>query len=218
MDDLREELLEHEEQYKGPMRIILAIFLLFLMVMWMVPISTIPLNPEPSKRLTIEQATQGLVMGLDHDNTSINSKQDYWKRVNPREPSVKVVADRIVSAGCDTNRACQAKALFYFVRDELNYVSDPSAYEYVKGPVESLQSTAGDCDDASVLLASMLGAVGIKSRFVFVTGHVYVEAQIPEAINRYKQKNGWIVVDGTCRDCDFGQLAIDYIQLRKTYV
>ncbi|MFQ5621135.1 MAG: transglutaminase family protein [Candidatus Nanoarchaeia archaeon] len=212
--------MDHEEEYEdryGPLRWIGAVFLLLLLVVWLIPLETIPLNPEPSNRLSLSEAIAGLDLSSERDESLVNQASDYVSRVDSKNQFVKTVADRIVSAGCGSERICHAKALFYFVRDELNYVSDPSAYEYVKGPLESLQSTAGDCDDASVLLASMLGAVGIKSRFVFVPGHVYVEAYIPDAPNRYTQEGGWIVVDGTCSNCKFGELALAYAEMEKKY-
>jgi len=211
---------DHEEEFedtRGPIRWIGAIMLMLLLVVWLVPLETIPLNPEPSRRLDLGSAVSGLDLNSQRDEGLVNQDVDYVSRVDSRNQIVKTVADRVSSAGCGSEQICHAKALYYFVRDELNYVSDPSAFEYVKGPLESLQSTAGDCDDASVLLASLLGSVGIKSRFVFVPGHVYVEAYLPDAPNRLTQEDGWVVLDGTCSNCAFGELALVYADSRKSY-
>lgn len=194
-----------------------GICLMLLLVMWLIPLETIPLNPEPSELMTLSDAVAGIDLGNEHDLEEINSKEDYVKRVEV-SPALKTVTDRVVSAGCGSEKICQAKAAYYFVRDELNYVNDPNAYEYVKGPLESLQSTAGDCDDASVLLASMLNSIGVKTRFVFMPGHVYIEADIPEAPQRYKQPSGWIVLDGTCSNCEFGEMAMAYAGSEKQYI
>ena len=210
----------HEEEHedtRGPLQWIGAIVLMLLLVLWLVPMETIPLNPEPSVRMDLTSSVSGLDLSSSRDERLVNQASDYVSRVDSKNQIVKTIADRVVSAGCGSEQICHAKALFYFVRDELNYVSDPSAYEYVKGPLESLQSTAGDCDDASVLLGSLLGAVGIRSRFVFVPGHVYVEAYMPDAPNRYTQEGGWVVLDGTCSNCEFGELALAYADMRKSY-
>jgi len=155
---------------------------------------------------------------IDASKPNVNSKEDFRQFI-VITPEIKIIADNIVSTGCTSgDSVCHAKALFYFVRDEFDYVLDPTAYEYVKTAHESFLSKSGDCDDASVLLGTMLKSVGIPSRFVFVPGHVYIEVQLPEAPNRHKQDNGWIVLDGTCSNCGFGELAFRYRNVEKQYV
>lgn len=210
----------HEEEIpntKGPITIIGGIFLILLFLLWLIPAETVPLNPEPTRGLTLAQAVEGVSIAYIHDPTPVVLPEDYVSRVT-LTPQLKTITDRVVLAGCGSDTICQAKAAFYFVRDELHYVKDPTSYEYVKGPLESLHSTGGDCDDASVLLASMLKSIGIPARFVFIPGHVYIEAMLPDAPKRYKQTDGWIVLDGTCPNCAFGELAQPYLNSEKRYV
>jgi hypothetical protein len=67
----------------------------------------------------------------------------------------------------------------------LTYTPDPlNPYAEVQGksfavdniqyPAELLVSRTGDCDDSSVLYASMLSNVGVASAFVDVPGHIFV--------------------------------------------
>ena len=104
------------------------------------------------------------------------------------------------------------------MRDNFEYVSDPLSFEYVKTPIESLASEGGDCDDASVLLSSLLGAIGIQTRLVFITDHVYVQGRILDSPKRYSGKDGWINMDATCRSCEFGQIPYTSANARKVFV
>jgi len=71
-----------------------------------------------------------------------------------------------------------------FVRDKIRYVKDVRGVETVQTPDVTLQIKAGDCDDKSVLLASLLESIGHPTRFVAIGFkpddyvHVYVESRI----------------------------------------
>ena len=113
---------------------------------------------------------------------------------------------------------CHAKALFYFVRDNFQYVSDPNAYEYVKTAKQSLVSGGGDCEDGMLLTANLMEAIGIRSRFVFIPGHVYLDIWLPEALNKYKHDGDWISLDVTCKNCEFGEVPYNSINQDKKYL
>ncbi len=90
----------------------------------------------------------------------------------------------------------QVRAIFYFVRDQVRYLSDPVDLERVAAPEVTLNERAGDCDDKSVLLAALLASIGHPSRFVAVGfdapgvfDHVYVETLAGD--------NEWIPLDAT---------------------
>lgn len=81
----------------------------------------------------------------------------------------------------------------------VNYVVDPSsAYEelsqnslavdYVRFPAETLASRAGDCDDLSVLYATLLESVGVSSAFITTPGHIFTAVGLgipPERARSY---------------------------------
>ncbi len=66
----------------------------------------------------------------------------------------------------------------------INYVIDPSsAYadniggesvDFLQFPYQTLTYRGGDCDDLSILVCSLFEAVGIKSAFITVPGHIYM--------------------------------------------
>ena len=77
----------------------------------------------------------------------------------------------------------EISALHSFVRDSIQYRKDPVGLELVQTPEATLTLAAGDCDDKSTLLASLLLATGHPCRFVAVGfngagfSHVLVEAK-----------------------------------------
>jgi len=207
----------------GPWRIILAVILALLIILMVVPFYSIKVNPEPKDLPTYEEALRGIDLGQTGHSAVAYADFPLLVKQASNDQLIKTVADRIVSQSCahaqgEAGRVCHAKALFYFVRDNFNYVADPSSFEYIKSARESLLSTGGDCDDASLLLASLLSSVGIETRFIFIPQHVYVQARLPEAIKRYQDADGWVDLDATCDGCEFGEVAPSAVRARKTVV
>ncbi|MBF9016350.1 MULTISPECIES: tetratricopeptide repeat protein [unclassified Oceanispirochaeta] len=93
----------------------------------------------------------------------------------------------------------------------LGYVVDPSsAYtelsanelvvDYIQFPQQTLISQGGDCDDLSVLYASMLEASGIPAAFITIPGHIYVAYQLglseQQAKRKFPSADNLLYVDG----------------------
>lgn len=78
----------------------------------------------------------------------------------------------------------QARALQQWVQNNIEYRRDPPDVELVQSPQVTFQLRAGDCDDQSVLLASLLQASGHPAQFVAVglngtpLSHVMVQTLI----------------------------------------
>ncbi|MDR1792413.1 MAG: hypothetical protein LBR36_03075 [Bacteroidales bacterium] len=70
---------------------------------------------------------------------------------------------------------CRQFALIKYIKDNYKYVNDPSDFDYFAPPTESIDLMAGDCDDYSILMASVLRAIGANVRIVWAPGHVYPE-------------------------------------------
>ena len=98
-------------------------------------------------------------------------------------------------------------------------MSDPVSREYFQTCAETLSSRSGDCDDFTILTANLMRAIGINTRFVLVSGHVYLQIYLPEAIASYKDnKTDWINIDPTCSNCDFGKLTLETKNKEKLFV
>ena len=78
----------------------------------------------------------------------------------------------------------EAKAIQEFARDKIRYVKDVVGVETVQTPLVTLENKAGDCDDKSVLIASLLMSIGHPARFVAIGKtpdsfvHVFPETRI----------------------------------------
>lgn len=74
----------------------------------------------------------------------------------------------------DHNQMAQITAVTNWVREHVQYVRDPNAWEYVKTPAVMISEISqrgramGDCDDHVLLLNTMLGTLGIKTKFTAV--------------------------------------------------
>ena len=83
--------------------------------------------------------------------------------------------------------------------------SDPYAYEFVKHPVESLQVQGGDCDDASVLLASLMQSIGMRNEILSSFPAMYLsKSSIPDAPKSLQNiKRIGLTQMRTCEYCEF---------------
>ena len=131
-----------------------------------------------------------------------------------------------------------AGALFCALKDYgINYVIDPSsAYsdntggltvDFLQFPYQTLSYHGGDCDDLSIMNCSLLEAIGIKTAFITIPGHIYIgfdsgvspqdaERLIPGA--RYVIRDGvvWIPYEITlCTDTFDLALKTGYSQWQK---
>lgn len=215
MEEKHEEI-KQEPWWKGPIKWIMAIFLLLLVVVWLVPSYSVKIDPAPNYIPTIDEVVPEFSLNVTKHN--VTNKYDFLELIDPTDPLVKQTADRVSVMGCPTNRVCHSKAIYFFVRDNFNYVSDPNEFEYVKTAKESLSVQGGDCDDASVLLATLLEAIGVKTRLVFIPRHVYVQAFLPDALKSYKSMDHWVDLDATCRNCRFGEIPFKNLGKEKVYV
>ncbi|MBD3310362.1 hypothetical protein GF351_04030 [Candidatus Woesearchaeota archaeon] len=206
---------DEQRRWKGPVRLLTALFLMLIIIMMTVPYYSIRMDPEPGRIMKLEEVQ--MLLSDKSGNETYAGGKSIARMVDADDPQIKLIADRIASSACGSEDVCQAKALFYFVRDELDYVSDPNAYEYVKPPALSIISGGGDCDDASVLLASLLEAVGIETRFAFVPGHVFVQARIPKALKRYRYEEDWVNLDPACSSCGFGEISYSVAKKEMTF-
>ena len=70
---------------------------------------------------------------------------------------------------------CRQLSLIKYIKDNYRYVSDPSGFDYFATPTESIALMAGDCDDYSILMASVIKAIGGNVRIIWAPRHVYPE-------------------------------------------
>ena len=82
-------------------------------------------------------------------------------------PPIREAAANI-SEGTSATYTGEVNALFEFVRDDIRYLGDVNGIETLQTPEYTLGNRFGDCDDKSVLLATLLESIGHPCRFVAV--------------------------------------------------
>jgi len=117
-----------------------------------------------------------------------------FTRQGKRHYPVRDLALSLVRDIDNKNWFGEVQKLHHYVRDKIRYVRDIRGVETLATPDTTLKIGQGDCDDKSVLLASMLESIGHPTRFValsFTPGvysHVLVETKIG---------NKWIALETT---------------------
>jgi len=212
---MEEDIQEEEPWYRGPIKWILAVFLALLLVLMIVPRYSVKLDPQPRNIPSIEDFNE-LIKAENGNQTS--SLTEAVNNLDPSDPIIKQIATKIASQSCEQSRTCQAKALYYFVRDNIEYVSDPVSEEYIESPVELLQTRGGDCESGTLLLAALEESIGIDSEIVLVPGHAYLRINLPDTLNKYKLDEEWVYLDWTCNNCDFGEIPYKNVGREANYL
>lgn len=103
-----------------------------------------------------------------------------------------------------------AGALFCALKEYgINYVIDPtSAYsdnnggltvDFLQFPYQTLSYHGGDCDDLSIMNCSLLEAIGIKTAFITIPGHIYIafdSGVAPQDADQLVPGKRYVVSDG----------------------
>lgn len=111
-----------------------------------------------------------------------------------KSPVVRQLAVSLTKGLIQKDWNSEVNTLYKFVRDRIRYVRDINGVETLHTPEKILENAAGDCDDKSVLLASLLESLGYKTRLVAVGfrknsfSHVY-----PEVLHN----NNWVSLETT---------------------
>jgi len=79
---------------------------------------------------------------------------------------VRFAGDTLQQCGVpEKDYIAEVKCLQNWVRDNVRYVRDVRDVETIRTPPEILRGLSGDCDDKSLLLATLLEAVGFRTKF-----------------------------------------------------
>lgn len=100
---------------------------------------------------------------------------------------IRSLAVELVRGNAQKDWLGEVRSIQEFVRDRIRYVKDVVDVETLQTPDKTLLIGSGDCDDKSVLAASLLEAIGHPTRFVAVSFdgleyvHVYPETLVGRA-------------------------------------
>lgn len=99
-------------------------------------------------------------------------------------PEIRSLALSLIRGHSQKDWTSEIKSLHNFVRDNIRYVRDVRGVETLHTPLKLLELGQGDCDDKSVLLATLLESIGHPTRFVAIGfapnryDHVYVDTRL----------------------------------------
>lgn len=117
-------------------------------------------------------------------------------KAGKKNPAVRQRATNLTQDLKQKDRLGEIRALFDYVQNAIRYVRDIRNVETLHFPEQIMSQEYGDCDDKSVLLASLLESIGHPTRFVAVGfqpdkySHVFVDTRLGPA-------NKWLSLDAT---------------------
>lgn len=120
-----------------------------------------------------------------------------------RQLSIRITLD----AGCKTKDfKCEAKSLFEYVRDKVKWIRDVKGFETLQYPHRTLEFGGGDCDDLSILLATLAVAIGIPAAFKAIAANPTRKSQFSHVYVLLDPfGNGkWVPADPTVKSASFG--------------
>ena len=166
-------------------------------------------------RLVDQTRTEGMTLSHFRDSSMpieqrLGIIQDLvWKSI--QDPKMRKVALKVTKNCPARDGECEARAIHKFVKQNVRYTGDIAKVKMGKnGPVEgvdlfqsawrTLEFGGGDCDDHSILNATLLALNGIDPRLRVTAprppgstwSHIYAVAGLPK--NRSEK---WVAVDTT---------------------
>lgn len=109
----------------------------------------------------------------------------------------------------------KAQAIYQWCQQNLRFVTDMVGKETLRSARETLTVRAGDCDDFTILIAALLGTIGIRSRAVTVSSH----AEDPQSFSHIYPEafvdGRWIAMDIARPGAQFGLSPQTYFRKRE---
>lgn len=110
-----------------------------------------------TKRIPQLSGTAGVAQSLRYMRQYVN---DYKTNIHVREKALELTRHLL-----QKDFKGEVRALWDFVKFNIRYVRDINDVETLQSPLKTLEYGAGDCDDKSSLLATLLESIGFKTRF-----------------------------------------------------
>ncbi len=125
---------------------------------------------------------------------------DEWK-IRPSDPQIKALSKQIVGNDPNPNVYDATKAIYDWMLDNLTYKTGSSGEP--QDCVETLKNRYGDCDDQSILFASLARAAGIPAWLKF--GALY------DSMAGHWGGHGWLLFYMPLNAGNSGTVAVDVV-------
>jgi transglutaminase-like putative cysteine protease len=140
--------------------------------------------PRPMTLGTVPSGPAGIAATL---KIMVGLARQYKKDVGVRELAGKLVRDLP-----QYDKMGEIRALHAFVRDHIRYTGDIRGVETLQTPKATLEMGVGDCDDKSLLLASLLLAINLPARFVAIGLN---GGQLSHVLTEVRYGKGWLPLE-----------------------
>lgn len=112
------------------------------------------------------------------------------KIIFPIDPTIRNTAIQVAKNHPGAYNIYQVCDLFDYVEDNIEYVSDPSGFDYMAKPSDTLTAGAGDCDDHALLLAALIESIGGTPRIYLTEDHMFPAVYIGDENNTDSIESG----------------------------
>lgn len=149
-----------------------------------------------------ESRRDGGLRSKFHEVRTIDQRVAHIQRLAQKgktDPVIVQLARQTVSRKCG-NKHCIAErdyagevgAIFHEVRSRVRYVRDAWGVDQFSSARRTLEAGAGDCDDFSIVISSMLGALGYQTRLRVIRtvdspewNHIYNLVEVPPGSDKW---------------------------------
>lgn len=148
-------------------------------------------SPSPTGHLPTRATLQGIPEGIPGAIATLKVMRQLAREAI-RDPAQRIRETALSIVG-GAGYVGQVRAIQQWIQDNIRYILDPTddtgGVELVQTPQKTLDYQAGDCDDQSVLAASLLSALGHPSRFIAIgfqgqdLSHVLTQTKIGSSGN-----------------------------------
>lgn len=150
--------------------------------------------PVTVQEITIPHGNEGI-------GVSASKLIAFIKKFRKEQKVIRPLALKLTRGCRSKDYACNVKSIYEWVKRNVKWERDPHNVEMIQDPLLTLQRGAGDCDDHTVLIGSLLQSIGIPTRIVLISSmrdaqgiynHVYTEVLIP-----WDGRTQWVSIDST---------------------
>lgn len=121
-----------------------------------------------------------------------------------RHPNVRALAIEITRPLRARDHYGEIAAVRRFVMQIIKYVRDTANVETLQTPIRTLQWRAGDCDDQSILVATLLQSIGHASVRFLAMGFAANGGAFSHVVTQARIGSRWVAIETTVPDTRLG--------------
>jgi transglutaminase superfamily protein len=124
-----------------------------------------------------------------------------------KDPQVRGMAAQIIRAANVPafDFRGEFRAIFEWVKRNIRWTRDPTNKEGIQDAATTLQWGIGDCDCISILICSLLGSIGARTRLVTISNHADAPEDFSHIYPEVRLDGRWIPVDAGRRAPAWGK-------------